>query len=140
MVELSGIVGIKGRSVFATDGERIGKVDEIYVAGNTKRPEWISLGTGLFGTGTKLVPVEGATFTKDGMLVRFTKDRVKGSPDVDTHQGYLEKREAMQLCEYYGVPQARTPVAGGPPDQQDVRRPGSMTSPAEEERLRRWIE
>ena len=50
----------RGRSVYSTDGEKIGSIEEIFVDEDTNQPEWIGLGTGLFGTKRVLVPVEGA--------------------------------------------------------------------------------
>jgi sporulation protein YlmC with PRC-barrel domain len=147
MVEITRLVEMKGRDVYGSDGDKIGSVDEIYVDDQTSQPEWFSLGTGIFGTRTRLVPVESATFTDDGVRVPFTKDRVKEAPDVDIDEGYLDEGAETQLYEYYGLRRGgMSSTSGMPAGQQEMRRPGtsgtSGMSRSEREmrrgRLRRW--
>lgn len=94
---------IKDCDVYGADGDKIGKVDEIFVDDQTSEPEWVTLGTGVFGTGKRFLPLEGASLFSDGMQVPFTKDDVKDAPDVDVDQGYLDPTSEMQLYEYYGM-------------------------------------
>lgn len=129
---------IKDCEVYSADGEKIGKVDEIYVDDQTSEPEWVTLGTGVLGTSKRFVPLKGASVTGDGMQVPFTKDQLKDAPDVDVDEGYLDDNAEMQLYEYYGL---RRGMAG-----QEMRRPGTYetgtTTPGEagRRRYRRWVD
>src|SRR3954469_18681781 len=72
-----------GEAVYDTNGDKIGKVDEIFYDLDTREPEWIGIGTGFFGTKRVLVPVHGASVTEDGISVPYSKSEVKDSPDID---------------------------------------------------------
>ncbi len=129
---------IKDCEVYSSDGEKIGKVDEIFVDDETSQPEWVTLGTGVFGSGKRFVPLDGASMTGAGMRVPFTKDYVKDAPDVDVEEGYLDDSAEMQLYEYYGL---RRGFA-----EQEMRRPasyeGGTTTSGElsRRRYRKWVD
>jgi len=129
---------IKDCEVYSSDGEKIGKVDEIFVDDETSQPEWVTLGTGVFGASKRFVPLDGASMTGAGMRVPFTKDYVKDAPDVDVDEGYLDDTAEMQLYEYYGL---RRGFA-----EQEMRRPTSFesgTTTSDEvarRRYRRWVD
>src|SRR5918998_1019788 len=91
----------RGQAVYSTDGEKIGSIEEIFVDQNTNEPEWIGLGTGFFGTKRVLVPVEGAALGGDGVLVPYTKDQVKGTPDIDSDE--ISQETEAQLYAHYGL-------------------------------------
>jgi uncharacterized protein (TIGR02271 family) len=93
---------LRGAPVFDTSGDKIGSVEEIFLDDQTNQPEWIGLGTGFFGTKRVLVPVSGASFSADGVTVRYPKDQVKGAPDVDAD--YLTPEDEQGLYSYYGIP------------------------------------
>src|SRR5205814_202585 len=93
---------LRGAPVFDTSGDKIGSVEEIFLDDQTNQPEWIGLGTGFFGTKRVLVPVSGASFSADGVTVRYPKNQVKGAPDVDAD--YLTPEDEQGLYSYYGIP------------------------------------
>lgn len=95
------IAAMRGAPVVSSDGEQIGKVEEIYTDDETGRPEWIGLGTGFLGTKRVLVPVETASFNEDGVTVPYTKDHVKGAPDID--DDHIDREVEGQLFEYYSL-------------------------------------
>jgi sporulation protein YlmC with PRC-barrel domain len=47
---------MRGAPVFDSSGDKIGSVEEIFYDGQSKRPEWIGIGMGFFGTKRVLVP------------------------------------------------------------------------------------
>ena len=70
----------QGATVLASDGEEIGKVEEIFYDHQTSRPEWIGIGSGTFGTKRVLVRVEGADLRDDGLFVPYpTTSRARPS-------------------------------------------------------------
>ena len=68
------------RAVYDDAGEKIGSVEEIFYDPATSRPEWVGIGTGLFGTKRVLVPVEGARVTEDGLMVALPEGPREGRP------------------------------------------------------------
>ena len=92
---------LRGSNVYSSEGDKIGSVDEIYVDEETDQPEWIGLGTGLLGKKRVLVPVEGADLRGDEIHVPYSKDQVKGAPNVDADEVSQETEQA--LYSHYGL-------------------------------------
>jgi uncharacterized protein (TIGR02271 family) len=93
----------KGRDVFGSDGEKIGSIKEIYEDGQTGKPEWALISSGLFGMRSHFVPLAGAAPTGEDVRVNATKDQVASAPSVES-DGQLSESEERQLFEHYGVP------------------------------------
>jgi len=91
-----------GRTVVGSDGEKIGKVDEVYLDTASGRPEWLAVHTGLFGTKTNFVPLEGASPAGEDVRVAYTKDQVKDAPGIDP-DGSLKDEEERSLWSHYGL-------------------------------------
>ena len=95
------LTAMRGASVYSADGEKIGKVEEVYVDEETGQPEWLGLGTGFFGTKRVLVPVQGAQSAEDGLRVPYDKEQVKETPDIDAEQ--ISQETEAQLYRHYGL-------------------------------------
>jgi len=93
---------LRGAPVLDSAGEKIGSVEEVFVDLQTDEPEWLGIGTGFFGTKHVLVPLAGASVADDNVEVRYSKDQVKDSPDVDGDM--LSPELERQLYSYYGIP------------------------------------
>jgi uncharacterized protein (TIGR02271 family) len=92
-----------GRTMVGADGQKIGKISDIYEDPDTGKPEWATVNTGLFGTRSNFVPLAGAAPSGEDVRVRVTKDQVKGAPGVE-NDGALSEDEERRLFEHYGVP------------------------------------
>lgn len=107
---------IEGRTVLSTDGDKIGKVDVVFIDTDTQKPEWAAVSTGMFGHKVSLVPLAAATTLPSGDLqVPFDKAKIKGAPNHEPDQELSEADEA-ELFSYYGVPYGGRSVTatGGP--------------------------
>ena len=92
---------MRGAPVYDSNGDKIGKVEEIFYDQQTQVPEWIGIGTGFFSNKRVLVPVKGAAAKDDGLIVAYSKQQVKDSPDIDEEE-ISQQREA-ELATYYGL-------------------------------------
>ena len=92
-----------GSTAYSSNGDKIGKVGQLFLDDQTGRPEFITVNTGLFGTNETYIPVSDATFSGDRLTVPFDKDKVKNAPNVDAEGGHLEPAEEQRLYEYYGL-------------------------------------
>ena len=92
----------RDRQVVDSDGEKIGKVDEIYMDTTTGEPEWLSVNTGLFGMKSSFVPLQGAQPKGETVRVAYTKDEVKDAPGVTPDQE-LSDTEERELWSHYGL-------------------------------------
>ena len=93
----------KGRDVYGADGEKIGSIKEIYEDGQTRKPEWALVSSGLFGMRSHFVPLAGATPTGENVQVDATKDQVAAAPSIEG-DGELSEADERTLFEHYGVP------------------------------------
>jgi uncharacterized protein (TIGR02271 family) len=93
----------KGRDVLGSDGEKIGSIKEIYEDGQTGKPEWALISSGLFGMRSHFVPLAGAAPSGEDVTVNATKDQVASAPSVE-NDGQLSEDEERNLFEHYGVP------------------------------------
>ncbi len=149
------ILEMRGSPVYSSDGEKIGKVEEIFADEATDQPEWIGIGTGFFSTKRVLVPVEGASMSEDGLTVPYLKDQVKDSPDIDSDE--LSQETEKELYAYYGLQYSERRSATGLPQGgtggADTTAGATSLTRSEEElkvgktkveagsaRLRKWVE
>ncbi|SET84026.1 PRC and DUF2382 domain-containing protein, partial [Geodermatophilus poikilotrophus] len=102
MINETQIQQVIGTTAIDADGDKIGKVSEVYLDDETGRPEWATVHTGLFGTKETFVPLAQADLTDDHLRVPDNKEKVKDAPKVDT-DGHLSPQEEQELYRYYGL-------------------------------------
>jgi uncharacterized protein (TIGR02271 family) len=92
-----------GSTAYSSDGDKIGTVGQLFLDDETGRPEFITVNTGLFGNKETYIPVSDATFDGDRLTVPFSKEHVKGAPNVDTADGHLDRPDEERLYQYYNL-------------------------------------
>ncbi len=97
----------EGRTLIDRDGEKIGKIDEVYTDREGGRPEWALVHTGLFGTKKHFVPLSGASPSGEEVRANVTKEAVKEAPAVDAGDE-LGEADERSLYSHYGVTYADT--------------------------------
>jgi uncharacterized protein (TIGR02271 family) len=102
MTEITHAYDWHGRSLIGRDGEKIGKIADLYTDQQTDKPEWARVDTGLFGNKSSLVPLAGASPQGEDISVPVTRDQVKGAPKVEPNRN-LAEHEEIELFQYYGV-------------------------------------
>jgi uncharacterized protein (TIGR02271 family) len=106
----------QGRTMVGSDGDKIGKITDIYEDPETGKPEWATVSSGLFGSKSNFVPLAGASPTGEDVRADVTKDQVKDAPGVE-NDGDLSESEERRLFEHYGVPytsEGTTTAQGAP--------------------------
>ena len=93
---------LQNSTVFATDGDKIGSVGQVYLDDVTNEPTFVTVKTGLFGARETFVPLQQAQTTTDGITVPFEKSFVKDAPNVDA-DGSLTPEEEQRIYEYYSM-------------------------------------
>ena len=91
-----------GRTVYSSDGDKIGPVGQVYLDDQTGQPNFVTVNTGLFGTNESFVPVSDAQTSSDRITVPYTKDKVKGAPNVSS-DGHISEAEEQEIYTYYGL-------------------------------------
>jgi uncharacterized protein (TIGR02271 family) len=106
------VLSWRGQDLYDSDGDKIGKIDEIYLDAGSNEPEWAVVSTGLFGNKQTFVPIGDATTTGDGVSVPFDKATVKDAPRIDP-DGRLSQDEERQLYQHYGREYSEYDGTGG---------------------------
>jgi sporulation protein YlmC with PRC-barrel domain len=91
-----------GSDMYSSDGDKIGRVGQVYLDDTTGQPQWLTVNTGFFGTNESFVPITEADFSGDRVTVPFSKDRVKDAPNVAA-DGHISQDEERALYEYYDL-------------------------------------
>lgn len=102
-----------GRNAVDRDGDKIGKVGQVYLDDDSGQPLWVAISTGLFGTKDSFAPLAGANDDGDDLRLAVEKDRVKDAPNVE-NDGHLSEQEQGALYEYYADYVGGRHVTGAP--------------------------
>jgi len=89
-----------GKNAVDTNGDKIGRIGQIYLDDRTGDPQWVTVSTGLFGTKESFAPLYGARTEGDNLMLAVSKAMVKDAPNVD-NDGHLEESEVQALYQYY---------------------------------------
>jgi uncharacterized protein (TIGR02271 family) len=106
------ITTVIGSNAVDNDGDKLGKVGQVYLDDQTGRPEWATISTGLFGTSETFVPLADASVSGGTLRVPYEKAKVKDAPRVDADQGHLSPAEEEELYRYYGIGTGTADTAG----------------------------
>jgi uncharacterized protein (TIGR02271 family) len=117
----------RGQTMVTTEGDKIGKIGEIYLDRDTDQPEWALVNTGLFGSKSSFVPIADAQADGDVVRVPFAKDDVTGAPTMDA-DGELSQREEAALYSHYGMDYTESRSDTGLPAGQQQRPRGDTDS------------
>jgi sporulation protein YlmC with PRC-barrel domain len=142
MGDQSDVMEWRGFEVVDRDGDKVGKLDEIYLDGETGEPEWAVVHTGLFGRKSSFVPIREAMREGDMIRVPYQRDQIKDAPSIDP-DGELSQEEERQIYEHYGLEysQAGSGTDAGAASGQSAET-GSGQTPAEGPgalRLQRYV-
>jgi uncharacterized protein (TIGR02271 family) len=110
MTQPGRVTDMRGMTLIDRDGQRIGKIDDLYVDDEDGQLEWALVHTGLFGVKKSFVPLRGATRRDGDVQVPVTKAQVKDAPRIAA-DGELSLEEEDRLYDHYGF----TSAAGGAP-------------------------
>ena len=102
MTQMTEAYDWRERTLVGQDGDKIGKVDEIYVDNQSEQPEWARVTTGLFGTNHSFVPLAGATPQGENVAVSVSKEQVKNAPSYEA-DGELSQEQEAELFRHYGI-------------------------------------
>ncbi len=125
-----------GAPVYASDGDKIGAVDEIFFDNDTGKPEWLGIGKGVLSSKRVLVPLAGASAKDDAYYVPYSKEQVESSLDISGDE--ISQETEAQLYAHYGLPYSETRSDSGLPEGTgvDVDRSTDDAMTRSEEELR----
>jgi uncharacterized protein (TIGR02271 family) len=108
-------VQMRGMTAVANDGDKLGKIEDIYLDQETGKPEWMALKTGLFAGHLSFVPLADARRDGDTIAVPYDKATVKDAPRVDA-DAELSQPEEAHLYRHYGLDYSQARSDSGLPE------------------------
>lgn len=98
-----GVETFEGYEVHDRDGEKIGKVDDLFVD-ESNEPEYIGVKMGFLGMSSTLIPMEISRVDESGQVITVDteKETAKNGPSFDDDQEISRDFE-RQVLEHYGL-------------------------------------
>ena len=115
MPDVSELARWTGRDLVTSDGDKIGKIEDIYLDQETGEPEWLAVKTDFFAGGVSFVPLAEAMEDGEDVRVPYDKDRVKDAPHAEA-DGQLSQDEEATLYGHYGVAYGESRSGSGLPE------------------------
>ena len=111
----SAVAEWRGSNVVASDGGKIGSIEEIYLDADTNKPEWLAVKTGMFGSKVSFVPIAQASEVDGDVQVPYDKAQVKDAPTAEP-DGELSQEEEASLYRHYGFEYSEASSDSGLPE------------------------
>jgi len=92
----------EGQTLLDREGDKIGRIEEIFLVEETGRPEWALVKIGRLKGHTTLVPLSSAQPVEDGVRIGFTKDVVGEAPQIDADEE-LSEQQVSPVYRHYGI-------------------------------------
>ena len=102
----------RGKPLVDRDGEKLGKLEEVYVDTDSDEQLFGTIKEGLIGRHLTFVPLRDATASPDQLQVTVSKKDVKGAPNIDT-DGELSQEDEAGLFAHYGLDYPPSPTESG---------------------------
>lgn len=112
MAEVENINDWRGKGIVDRDGDKIGKLEEVYVDTETDEAMFGTVKEGVLGRHLTFVPLRGATATPDGLKVAVSKEHVKDGPNLDSGAELDQQGEAA-LYAHFELSYTPVPNASG---------------------------
>ncbi len=97
-----------GKALVDQAGERIGKLQDVYVDVETDEPQFGTVKEGLLTRHLTFVPLAGVQVTPQGLQVTATKEEVRSAPDIRLQGEELTQADESAL--YHHFAQNYTPI------------------------------
>jgi hypothetical protein len=98
-----------GKMLVDRNGEKIGKLQDVYVDVETDEPEFGTVKEGFIGRHLTFVPLRGVHLSPDALQVTVTKEQVRSAPDIEMQGEELSQADESAL--YHHFEQDYTPPA-----------------------------
>lgn len=103
MVGVEGIADWIGRDVVDREGEKVGKLADVYYDTADSEAAFVSVKSGTFGRSQSVAPLNGATLARDYVRLDAPKELIKDGPSEDAG-GRLTGVDALAVLAHYGLP------------------------------------
>jgi sporulation protein YlmC with PRC-barrel domain len=90
-----------GKLLVDLHGEKIGKLQDVYVDVETDEPQFATVKEGFIDRHLTFVPLGGIKVGPDELRVAVTKEQVQGAPNMEQHGEELSQADESALYHHY---------------------------------------
>jgi uncharacterized protein YrrD len=90
-----------GKDVIDSYGEKIGKLQDVYVDVETDEPMFGTVKEGLIRRHLTFVPLAGATYAPGSLQVTVSKAQVESAPNIELRGDELSQADESTLYHHY---------------------------------------
>ena len=90
-----------GKMLVDRDGERIGKLQDVYVDVDNDEPQFATVKKGFIGRHLTVVPLGGITVGPDDLQVAVSKEQIRSAPNIAQHGEELSQADESALHHHY---------------------------------------
>src|SRR5271165_4373478 len=104
-----------GKMLIDSDGEKIGKLQDVYVDVENDEPQFATVKEGFIGRHLTFVPLGGIKVGPDELQVAVAREQIKSAPNIELHGEELSQADESALYHHYELNYT-------PPDTESGRR------------------
>ena len=104
-----------GKKLIDARGDKIGKLQDVYVDVETDVPQFATVKEGFIGRHLTFVPLGGVQVGPDDLQVVVTREQVQSAPDIELHGDELSQADESTLYHHFELNYT-------PPDTDSGRR------------------
>lgn len=104
-----------GKLLVDLAGQKIGKLEDVYVDVETDVPQFATVKEGFIGRHLTFVPLAGVRLGPGELQVAVTKEQVQAAPNIEQHGEELSQADESALYHHYELNYT-------PPDTESGRR------------------
>jgi hypothetical protein len=90
-----------GKMLIDHDGEKIGKLQDVYVDVENDEPQFATVKEGFIGRHLTFVPLGGLTVGPDDLQVTVSKAQVQAAPNIEQHGDELSQADESALYHHF---------------------------------------
>lgn len=102
-----------GKVIVDREGERIGKLQDVYVDVETDEPQFGTVKEGFIGRHLTFVPLLGVEVGPDQLRAAVLKDQVKSAPDLDLNGQEMSPADESALYHHFELNYSAVPSTSG---------------------------
>jgi len=92
-----------GKMLVDRAGDKIGKLEDVYVDVETDEPQFGTVKEGFIGRHLTFVPLAGIHVAPDNLQVTVTKEQVRAAPDIEMHGEELSQDDESALYHHFAM-------------------------------------
>jgi uncharacterized protein YrrD len=92
-----------GKLLVDVNGEKIGKLEDVYVDVETDLPQFATVKEGFIGRHLTFVPLGDIKLGPDELQVAVSKEQVQAAPNIEQHGEELSQADESALYHHYEI-------------------------------------